>query len=102
MYKENPKVTKNESKNRFEMNLGGKIALIEYQKNGKDTLNLTHTEVPPEFEGKGIGNQLVQQTLEQIKTDGKKIIPTCRFISVYIKRHPEYDDLIAQWNYKNL
>lgn len=96
MNKENLKVTNNESKHQYEMSLDGKIALIQYQKKGEDTLNLTHTEVPPEFEGKGIGNQLVKQTLEQIKADGKKIVPTCRFISIYLKRHPEYAVLIAQ------
>ena len=46
------------------------------------------------LEGKGVGSQLVKQTLEQIKTTDKKIVPSCPFIAAYIKRHPEYESLV--------
>jgi predicted GNAT family acetyltransferase len=84
----------NEELSQFEMDFDGKKALVGFKKETDGTLNLVHTEVPPEFEGKGVGSQLVKQTLEQIKTTNKKIIPSCPFVAAYIKRHPEYESLV--------
>ena len=92
---ENPKVENNEAKRRFEINLDGATALIAYRKKG-DVYNLYHTEVPPQFEGKGVGSALAKGTLEHIKTEGSKIIPTCPFVKAYLKRHQEYEELIAK------
>ena len=84
----------NEELSQFEMDLDGAKALIGFKKEMDGTLNLVHTEVPQEYEGKGVGSQLVKQTLEQIKTTDKKIVPSCPFIAAYIKRHPEYESLV--------
>ena len=91
---ESLEVKNNESKNQFEADLDGKTALIQYRKETDGTLNLFHTEVPEEFEGKGYGNQLVAGALEQIKAGNLKINPSCRFVAAYIKRHPEYENLV--------
>ena len=91
---ENLEVKNNQSKNQFEATLDGKTALIRYRKEADGTLDLFHTEVPDEFEGKGVGSQLVKDALEQIKADDLKINPSCPFIAAYIKRHPEYQDLV--------
>jgi len=91
---ENLEVKNDKSKNQFEADLHGKTALIQYRRETDGTLNLFHTEVPEEFEGKGYGNQLVTGALEQIKADNLKINPSCQFVAVYIKRHPEYKNLV--------
>ncbi len=94
MKKENLKVTHDEANQQFEIALDDKKALIQYKKQGDDTLNLFHTEVPKEFEGKGVGSRLVKQTLDQIKAEGKKIVPSCPFVAIYVKRHPEYQTMV--------
>jgi predicted GNAT family acetyltransferase len=91
---ESLEVKNNRSKNQFEANLNGKTALIKYRKEADGTLDLFHTEVPDEFEGRGVGSQLVKAALEQIKADDLKINPSCPFIAAYIKRHPEYRNLV--------
>ncbi len=96
MEQENLQVIHNAAASRFEMDIQGKRALIDYRKKDEDTYNLYHAEVPPEFEGRGFGGQLVKGTLEQIKTEGKKFIPTCPFIVAYVRRHPEYQEFIAR------
>jgi len=89
---ENLKVIDNKEKERFEIDLDGKIALIDYsEQNG--VVAMTHTEVPPEFEGKGVGSKLVKGALEIVKNDGKRVRPLCTFVAAYIKRHPEYESL---------
>lgn len=90
----NLKVSDNKQKHRFEIELNGDFALIEYsEQNG--AIAMTHTEVPPEYEGKGVGSQLVKGALEIVKADNKKVLPYCSFVAAYIERHQEYQSLVA-------
>lgn len=93
----NLKVENNEAESRFEINLDGATALIAYKKRGA-IYNLYHTEVPPQFAGKGVGSALANGTLERIKAEDAKIIPSCPFVSAYLKRHREYEELVAERN----
>ncbi len=79
---------------RFEVQLGDKLGLIDYRKTGL-TYNLYHTEVPPEYEGQGIANRLAFVALEAIRNEGGHVVPGCRFIQVYIRRHKEYAPLVV-------
>lgn len=88
-------VENNEAKSRFEINLEDATALIAYKKSG-NIYNLYHTEVPPQFAGRGVGNRLVKGTLEKIKAEDGKIIPSCPFVAAYLKRHPEYQEMVQQ------
>jgi predicted GNAT family acetyltransferase len=54
-----------------------------------------HTEVPREFEGRGIGSALVKAMLELARAEGLKVKPLCSFVSAYMQRHPEFADLRA-------
>lgn len=53
-----------------------------------------HTEIDPEYEGKRLGSQLVQFALEDVKLKEGSVVPICPFVRGYIKRHPDYDELI--------
>jgi predicted GNAT family acetyltransferase len=89
-------VRDNRREGRFELDLkGGRTAYVEYEEAGEGVLALTHTEVPAEFEGKGVGGALVRGALEIVRGENLKIVPACRFVSVYLRRHPEYQDLVA-------
>jgi predicted GNAT family acetyltransferase len=57
-------------------------------------VTLIHTEVAPEFEGYGLGEQLVAYTLDDVRARGLRIVPLCPFVAAYLRRHPEYDDLV--------
>ncbi len=95
MTKENA-VTNNKQTQQFQMALGAeKMAFIQYEETGEGVLALTHTEVPPEFEGQGIGSQLVKGMFEIVRAEELKIVPQCRFVAAYIRRHPEYQSLVA-------
>lgn len=88
-------VRNNKQEGRFELALeGGQTAYVDYEEAGDGVLALTHTEVPAEFEGKGIGGALVKGALEIVRGEGLKIVPTCQFVSVYLRRHPEYQELV--------
>ncbi|MGJ6980601.1 GNAT family N-acetyltransferase [Aestuariimicrobium soli] len=88
-------VTHAPSASRYEVHFNGELAgFIDYVQSG-DVLDLTHTEVFPQFGGQGIGGQLVQGALDQIREAGQTIVPTCPFVATFVKRHPDYADLLA-------
>ena len=86
------KVIDNKVRNRFELVLDGSIAFIEYKRKG-EVIYLTHTEVPKVLEGKGVASAMVQQVFEHIQSEGLKLVALCPFISAYLKRHPEWNEL---------
>jgi len=57
---------------------------------------LFHTEVDQTIEGRGLGSTLVRGALDDIRERGLELVPLCPFVRAYLKRHPEYDDLVAR------
>ncbi|WP_338811878.1 GNAT family N-acetyltransferase [Bernardetia sp. Wsw4-3y2] len=89
-------IYQNGDKKRFEWNVEGKTAFIEYILNNQDEIFLTHTEVPQELEGKGIGSKLVKAVLDYIKEENWTVYPTCPFVGSYIKKNEEYQSLVKK------
>jgi predicted GNAT family acetyltransferase len=48
-------VSNNEAESRFELHAGGKNAFLAYRRSAEEIV-LTHTEVPVEMEGQGVGS----------------------------------------------
>ena len=87
-------VIDNEAKHRFELAEGGSTAIASYRIEG-DTISFTHTVVPEEIEGQGVGSRLVRGALDQVREKGLRVVPLCYFVKGYIERHPEYQDILA-------
>lgn len=83
----------NESHHRFQTDVGGRLALLAYARHG-DRLALVHTEVPPELGGQGIGGRLARTALDFARTQGLRVYPFCPFVRAWLRRHPEYDELV--------
>lgn len=90
-------VSRNDNDSRFEAHGGGQLlGYIDYEIKG-DVMDLPHTKVFPEFEAQGIGSKLVEQSLDMIREQGEyKVTPTCPFIDIWIRRHKDYQDLLAE------
>jgi predicted GNAT family acetyltransferase len=84
----------NIAEGQFETTVEGRIAYVQYARDGT-RLALNHTEVPIELEGRGVASRLVKAVLDKARADGVKVLPYCPFVRTYLKRHPEYRDLIA-------
>lgn len=87
-------VVENEEKHRFELGEEGEKAVLTYLRSG-ETMTLTHTIVPPEVEGQGVGSRLVRGALDAVRERGLKVVPQCSFVRGFIERHPEYQELVA-------
>jgi len=86
-------VRNNETDGRFEVELDGQLAFAEYRLLASGIL-FPHTEVPPAFEGRGVGSALVKAALAFARERGEKIMPVCPFVAAYVRRHPETHDLV--------
>jgi predicted GNAT family acetyltransferase len=60
-----------------------------------DRIVLVHTEVPPAREGEGLATRLVAGALDDIRAKGLRMVPVCPFVRGYLRRHPEYQDLVT-------
>lgn len=88
-------LTDNKEANQYEFHIDGFTPKIEYIK-AKNQIYLTHTEVPKELEGKGVGTVLVKQVLEDIEQQNLTLVPLCPFVAMYLKRHPEWKKLVLK------
>ncbi len=79
----------------YEFHIGVHIARIEYIK-AQNIVYLTHTEIPTQLEGKGIGSALVKQVLQDIKEKDLTLVPLCPFVALYIKRHSKWKALVLR------
>jgi uncharacterized protein len=90
-------VTHQPKKSRFVALLDGEHAEAAYHRNGRE-VHFTHTEVPPAFEGKGVGSSLAKAALDWAVAEKLAIVPQCPFIAAYVKRHKQYHEHVpAEW-----
>jgi len=87
-------VRDNKAASRYELAVNGDLAIAVYQQRG-DLIAFTHTEVPPELEGHGVGSTLIKGALADVRARGLAVIPACEFVAAYLERHPEEQDLLA-------
>lgn len=55
---------------------------------------INHTGVNPELRGKGFAEKLVLEAVDYARKEKLKVIPFCSYVSVYVGKHPEVQDVI--------
>jgi uncharacterized protein len=85
-------VNNNSRAKRYEVVVDGALAMIEYGLVDQSIV-FTHTEVPKALEGQGIAQKMAQTALEA-RAQQRMVVPLCPFVAAYIRRHPEYQDLV--------
>ena len=88
-----PQVVNNAGRGQYELQTPGGTAVAVYRAVGGAVM-FTHTEVPEEMEGQGIGSRLIQAALDDVQAQGRKVIPICPFVAGYIREHPAYLELV--------
>ena len=84
----------NPSRHRFELDVDGVTAFTVYR-HKPGVVTFIHTEVPDALAGKGVGSKLAQGALAIVRSRGEKVVAECPFIAGYIKKHPEFQDLLV-------
>jgi hypothetical protein len=67
---------------------------VYHLRNGRHIF--VHTEVSPGHEGEGVASDLARFALDDVRAGGGTVVPVCPFISTWVRRHPEYQDLVDQ------
>jgi predicted GNAT family acetyltransferase len=80
---------------RYELHVDGRLAGFARYRPHADHIEFLHTEVDPEFEGQGLGSRLAAGALDDVRASGDRATATCPFIAAYVKRHPEYEDVVV-------
>ena len=79
---------------RFQARVDGQLCVADYRRHG-ERMEMTHTEVPPALAGRGIAAKLVRAALDHARGSGLKVLPLCSYVRVYMRRHPDTQDLLA-------
>ena len=78
---------------RFEAAVDGAMAECVYRLS-PGLMNIVHTEVPPQAEGRGIAAALVQAAVAHARAQGWRVRPSCSYVRSWMRRHPETQDLL--------
>ncbi len=84
----------NPDQRRFELALDNDQVAAAYYRIEDGRVVLTHTEVPYELSGQGIGSRLARGVFDAIRASGRKAVLKCSFMARFYAAHPEYADMI--------
>jgi predicted GNAT family acetyltransferase len=93
-----PVVTDNPAASRYELHVGAELAgFVTYQlREHGAVISLLHTEVGPAFQGAHLATHLARFVLDDARERGRAVLPFCPYISAWIRKHPDYADLVPQ------
>lgn len=87
--------SRNAGRKRYEVHIDGKLAGYAEYIEMSGLVIFSHTEVLPAYEGQGVGSALARFALDDVRAEGsRRVQPLCPFISTWIKRHADYQDLV--------
>ena len=89
-------VRDNAAGHRYEAVVNGEVAGFAAYALAQGLITFVHTEVDDAFEGRGVGSALAQGAIDDVRAQGtRQVRADCPFISTWLRRHPENDDLRA-------
>ena len=74
---------------------GELVSQIDYTIDG-DVMTFTHTGTPPQHRGRKLADRLTRWALDDVRANGRRVVPLCPFIAGWIDKHEDYRDLVDQ------
>jgi uncharacterized protein len=97
---DNINVIHNEEARRFELNVDGLQSLLTYRR-FPERIVFDHTEVPKLLEGQGLAAKLARAALDLARANDLRVVPLCPYVSSFIRKHTEYQDLVSSDDLQN-
>lgn len=88
-------VRKAEDRSRYELVADGEVVGIADYRDDGERVVLPHTVIDPSMRGRGLGDILVAGALDDLRSDGRTVIPSCWFVAEFIERNADYGDMVA-------
>jgi predicted GNAT family acetyltransferase len=90
-----PLVSDAPERERYEAHVDGGVAgVLEYVVR-RDRIILAHTEVSPDFEGRGVAAALTRFALDDARRVGRRVIAACPYVKRYLAKHPGDLDIVV-------
>lgn len=87
-------ISDNAAASRFEASVGGQTGYAEYRL-APHSITFTHTRVPENLRGHGIGTRLIEAGLALARERGLEVLPVCPFFRAYMRTHSESQGLLG-------
>ncbi|MEV7865596.1 GNAT family N-acetyltransferase [Streptomyces sp. NPDC088124] len=84
---------RNDAERRYEILVDGQRAGLTAYRDLAAQRVFFHTEIDNAFAGQGLGPQLVEQALVDVRASGMRIVPVCPYVAKFLKRHDEFADI---------
>lgn len=88
-------VTHNPAENRFETWIDGRLSKLDYLQDGGNIV-MMHVGVYLEHREQGVAGKLTRVALEYAREKDLRVIPMCSYVASYIRRNPQYAELMKQ------
>lgn len=83
-------------KGRFEVRVDGVRAGFTEYRDRDGVRTFPHTEVDDAYAGQGLAKRVIREGLDATRTAGLQVRPVCPAVSGFIKKNPEYADLVPE------
>lgn len=84
----------NTAASRYELEEQGQTSWADYRLQ-EDRLYIDHVESPAALRGTGAAGRLMAALAQDARDHGLKITPICSYAAAWLKRSPEYRDLVG-------
>lgn len=89
-------VVDNSANDRFELYRRDELVGFARYSTHDDTVVVTHVETVARYRDQGFAARLMAGILEQLRADGRTIVPRCSYARTYVRDHPEHHDLVGR------
>ena len=79
---------------RYEARVDGRLAAFAEYRLRPGRIVFIHTETDPAFQGMGVAGELVRHALDDARRRSLRVLPLCPYVAGWIRRHPDYADLV--------
>jgi predicted GNAT family acetyltransferase len=83
----------NTAKSRFEYHVGDAVVFANYRRK-ENVIFIDYVEAPVELRGSGAAGKLMGYIVKTAQQNGFKLHPICGYAASWLRRHPEYQDLM--------
>lgn len=71
-----------------------RVGMMSYSIAGPELIIIDHTDVEQEFNGKGVGKQMLYKIVEMAREKNIKIIPLCPFAAAMFQKLEDIRDVL--------
>jgi predicted GNAT family acetyltransferase len=78
----------------YEVAVDGEPAGVLAYRLENSRITMFHAETDQAYGGRGVASEMARYALEDARARELEVIPSCPFVSGYIRKHSEYADLV--------